>query len=127
LGDYETASFAATKAVKVEVRRAAGLSNDLIGVALMRKAFSPKDGVLRHPGAEPGEQQATADLFADAIGAFKKPAGHRTVQFDDPVEAAEAVQLADLLLRMVPRAEQRLALPYPPMAAAARKQVRDPS
>ncbi|TDW92167.1 uncharacterized protein (TIGR02391 family) [Kribbella sp. VKM Ac-2566] len=109
LGDYETASFAAMKAVEVEVRRVAGLSNDLIGVALMRKAFSPKDGVLRDPGAEPGEQQATADLFAGAIGAFKNPASHRTVQFDDPVEAAEAVQLADLLLRMVHRAEQRLA------------------
>ena len=42
LGDYETACFAAMKAVEVEVRRAAGLGNDLLGVNLMRKAFSPK-------------------------------------------------------------------------------------
>jgi uncharacterized protein (TIGR02391 family) len=74
----------------------------------MRKAFSPKDGVLRDPGAEAGEQQATADLFAGAIGTYKNPASHRTVQFDDPIEAAEAVQLADLLLRVVHRAERRL-------------------
>ncbi len=108
LGDYETASFAAMKAVEVEVRRVAGLPNDLIGTKLMRKAFNPPGGVLQDPGAEAGEQQATADLFAGSIGTFKNPASHRTVQFEDPVEAAEAVQLADLLLRIVRRAEQRL-------------------
>lgn len=108
LGDYETASFAAMKAVEVEVRRVAGLPNELLGVNLMRKAFSPKEGALRDPEAEGGEQQATADLFAGAIGAYKNPASHRAVQFDDPVEAAEVIQLADLLLRIVQRAEARL-------------------
>lgn len=108
LGDFETASFAAMKAVEVEVRRVAGLPNEFLGVPLMRKAFSPKDGVLRDPGAEGGEQQATADLFAGAIGAYKNPASHRAVQLDDPVEAAEVIQLADLLLRVVQRAEDRL-------------------
>lgn len=107
LGDYETASFAAMKAVEVEVRRVAALPNELVGVQLMRKAFSPKDGALRDPDAEGGEQQATADLFSGAIGAYKNPASHRTVRFDDPVEAAEVVQLADLLLRIVERAEAR--------------------
>jgi uncharacterized protein (TIGR02391 family) len=108
LGDYETASFAAMKAVEVEVRRVAALPNDLLGVNLMRKAYSPKEGVLRDPEAEGGEQQAAADLFAGAIGAFKNPASHRAVQFDDPVEVAEVIQLADLLLRIVERAESRL-------------------
>jgi len=107
LGDYETASFAAMKAVEVEVRRVAGLPNDILGVNLMRRAFNSKDGVLRDPDSEGGEQQATADLFAGAIGAFKNPASHRTVQFSDPIEAAEVIQLADLLLRMVGRAETR--------------------
>ncbi|GAW55077.1 MULTISPECIES: TIGR02391 family protein [unclassified Nocardioides] len=109
LGDYETASFAAMKSVEVEVRRVAKLPNELLGVPLMRKAFSPKDGILRDPEAEGGEQQATADLFAGAIGAYKNPASHRTVNFDDPTEAAEVIQLADLLLRIVQRAEARLA------------------
>jgi uncharacterized protein (TIGR02391 family) len=108
LGDYETASFAAMKTVEVEVRRVAGLPNELLGVTLMRKAFSPKDGVLRDPGAEGGEQQAIADLFAGAIGSYKNPASHRTVKFDDAVEAAEVIQLADLLLRIVQRADARL-------------------
>lgn len=109
LGDYETASFAAMKAVEVAVRTAAALPNEILGVNLMRRAFSPKDGVLRDLDAERGEQQATADLFAGAIGAFKNPASHRTVQFDDPIEAAEVIQLADLLLRIVARARTRQA------------------
>lgn len=107
LGDYETAAFAAMKAVEVEVRRASGLPNELLGVNLMRKAFNPTDGVLRDPEAEGGERQATADLFAGAIGAYKNPASHRTVKFDDPVEVVEVIQLADLLLRIVRRAEDR--------------------
>lgn len=107
LADYETASFAAMKAVEVEVRRAAGLPNELVGVNLMRRAFSPKDGLLADPEAEGGEQQATADLFAGAIGTYKNPASHRTVRFDDAMEAAEVVQLADLLLRIVHRSEHR--------------------
>nr|WP_181390724.1 TIGR02391 family protein [Clavibacter michiganensis] len=57
LGDFETASFAAMKAVEVEVRRVAALPNELLGVALMRKALSPKDGVLRDPGAEGGDSR----------------------------------------------------------------------
>lgn len=107
LGDYETASFSAMKAVEVAVRDAAGLTNDLLGTKLMRQAFNTKDGALCDPKAEGGEQQATADLFAGAIGLYKNPASHRTVEFDDPIEAAEVIQLADLLLRIVHRAEKR--------------------
>ena len=103
LGDYETAAFAAMKAVEVAVRNTAGYSNEDIGVKLMRKAFKPGAGPLCDESAEPAEQQAMADLFAGAIGAFKNPASHRTVKFEDPVEAAEIIQLADLLIRIVAR------------------------
>ena len=106
LGDYETACFAAMKAVEVEVRTASGLDAALVGVDLMRQAFKP-GGPLADPGAHGGEVVAIMELFAGSIGAFKNPASHRTVHFDDPVEAAEVVQLADLLLRMLRRAQQR--------------------
>lgn len=49
------------------------------------------------------------ELFAGAIGAFKNPANPRAVRFDDPIEAAEVVELADLLLRILQRVERRLA------------------
>jgi uncharacterized protein (TIGR02391 family) len=111
LGDYETACFAAMKAVEVEVRRVSGSDGSVIGVPLMRQAFGPKAGPLADQHADPGEQVAIMELFAGAIGAFKNPASHRTVHFDDPVEAAEVVQLANLLLRLLRRAEQRSSAP----------------
>jgi uncharacterized protein (TIGR02391 family) len=107
LGDYESACFAAMKAVEVEVRRAARFDNSLIGVTLMRKAFKPGEGPLADLEAEGGEQVATMELFAGAIGAFKNPSSHRTVHFEDAVEAAEVIQTADLLLRLLRRAERR--------------------
>lgn len=111
-GDYETAAFAAMKAVEVAVREASGLANDQLGVPLMRAAFNPsKNGPLCDHEAEGGEQQAIADLFAGAIGAYKNPASHRTVHYDDPMEAAEVIQLADLLLRIVKRARARTDTP----------------
>ncbi|WP_329391467.1 TIGR02391 family protein (plasmid) [Streptomyces sp. NBC_01351] len=118
LGDYETACFAAMKAVEVAVRDASGLDNSLVGVKLMRAAFQPHQngkagGPLADAGAEGGEQEAASALFAGAIGAYKNPASHRTVDFDDPIEAAEIIQFADLLLRQVERAKRRQAAATP--------------
>lgn len=108
LGDYETACFAAMKVVEVEVREASGLDASVIGVNLMRQAFKPDGGPLADPGADPGERVALMELFAGSIGAFKNPPSHRTVHFDDPTEAAEVVQLANLLLRLLRRAQDRV-------------------
>lgn len=94
------------KAVEVEVRTLSGLTDSLVGVKLMQAAFNA-DGPLTDQAAEGGEREAMMKLFAGAIGAFKNPASHRTVQFDDPVEAAEVVQFADLLLRMLARTALR--------------------
>jgi uncharacterized protein (TIGR02391 family) len=108
-GDYEIAGLAAMKEVEVAVRVASKFDNSLIGVALMRQAFKPDGGPLSDPEAEPGERVAMMELFAGAIGAFKNSSSHRAVDFDDAVEAVEIVQLADLLLRIVRRAEARNA------------------
>ncbi|QCQ15846.1 TIGR02391 family protein [Microbacterium sp. RG1] len=105
-GDFETAAFAAMKAVEVEVRTLSGLPDSLVGVKLMQAAFN-SDGPLTDQAAEGGEREAIMKLFAGAIGAFKNPASHRTVHFDDPVEVAEIVQFADLLLRMLARTAAR--------------------
>ncbi|WP_181065484.1 TIGR02391 family protein [Rathayibacter sp. AY1A5] len=105
-GDYETAAFAAMKAVEVEVRELSGLSTELVGVKLMQEAFK-RDAPLCDSSAEGGEQVATMNLFMGAMGAFKNPASHRTVVFTDALEAAEVVQLADLLLRMLYRVGKR--------------------
>jgi uncharacterized protein (TIGR02391 family) len=64
------------KEVEVAVRKAGGLDNSIIGVPLMKKAFTPNGGPLTAAGADGGEQVTTMELFAGAIGAFKNPSSH---------------------------------------------------
>jgi uncharacterized protein (TIGR02391 family) len=77
-------------------------------VKLMREAFK-QGGPLADARADGGEQVATMELFAGAIGTFKNPTSHRPVSYEDPAEAAEVVLLADLLMRLLDRVEQRRA------------------
>jgi len=106
-GDFETAAFAAMKEVEVRVRALAGAPESAIGVRLMRDAFK-EGGPLRDPAADPGEQVATMELFAGAIGLFKNPVSHRPVNYRDPTEASEIILFADLLLRLLDSVAERL-------------------
>lgn len=99
-GDYDTAVFQAFKEVEISVRSAAKLGNDRLGCALMREAFTPKNGPLIDEEEVPGEQIALMELFAGAIGYFKNPGSHREVELT-AIEAAEAIMLASRLLRIV--------------------------
>ena len=74
-----------------------------IGTALMNQAFGA-DGSLTDKSAPRSEQEGMQSLFRSAISVFKNPASHRRVLLDDPVEAAEVVLFADLLLRIADRA-----------------------
>jgi uncharacterized protein (TIGR02391 family) len=100
-GDYETAVFQAFKLVEVNVRIAANLSNEDVGVKLMRKAFDKNSGPLTDPSAEEGEREALAHLFAGAIGSYKNPHSHRTVTISDASDAVEMIMLASHLLKIV--------------------------
>jgi len=102
-GDYEEAVFAAFRTVEEDVRARSGADKGDLGVSLMRTAFNPRTGALTDLDAEVGEREAMSALFAGAIGAFKNPISHRTINYDDPLLAAEAVLLADLLLRLLRR------------------------
>lgn len=105
-GDYATAVFAAMHEVEVAVRDAGEFGPDNFGVPLMRLAFNP-GGPLANANEVKGEQEAMSNLVAGAIGAFKNPTSHRTVEYDSPIEAASIIHLADLLLRIVDRAKAR--------------------
>jgi len=107
LGEYEQAVFASMKAVEVRVRKLAAYGDDVIGVALMNHAFGTK-GPLTDPTAQKGEQEGTRALFAGAYAVFRNPAGHREVDYDDVAEAAEAVQTASMLMRILDRIEARV-------------------
>lgn len=99
-GDYESAVFEAFKEVEIRVRQVARFSPHDLGVKMMRRAFKQEDGILTDKEQLPAEQQGIADLFAGAIGSFKNPSSHRDVSFSDPLEAAELILLADLLIRI---------------------------
>lgn len=108
LGEYENAIFVSLKAVEIRVRQLAGFGDDAYGVPMMTSAFNPK-GPLADPNAPSGEVTGTMMLFAGAYAVLRNPSGHREVSFDDVTEAAEAVQAASLLMRMLDRIEARLA------------------
>jgi uncharacterized protein (TIGR02391 family) len=103
----DQAVFASMKAVEVRVRKLAGLGDDLVGVKLMTRAFGP-GGQLTDPAAPPGEQEGTRAMFAGIFAVLRNPAGHCDVDYSDVSEAAEAVQTASLLMRILDRAEERL-------------------
>lgn len=108
LGEYELAAFAAMREVEIRVRKLSGADSSLLGVKLMRKSFDD-GGILADSELDPGERIGIMELFAGAIGTFKNPPSHRQVDYADPTEASEVVLLADLLMRLLDRIEQRIA------------------
>jgi len=99
--DYANAVFRAFRAVEEAVREAAALEATDIGVALVRRAFHPENGVLTKLADPFPEREALAALFAGAIGSYKNPHSHRTVAIREAREAQEMVTLASHLLRIV--------------------------
>jgi uncharacterized protein (TIGR02391 family) len=108
IGEYEQGVFVAMKVVEVRVRKMCGLGDEVVGVDLMNKAWG-RAGILTDPGAVAGEQEGTRALFAGAYAVFRNPSGHREVDFDDVVEAAEMVQTASLLMRILDRTARRMS------------------
>jgi uncharacterized protein (TIGR02391 family) len=106
IGEYEQGVFASMKAVEVRVRKLGGFDDEAIGVALMNQAFGPK-GPLTDESAQKGEREGTRALFVGAYAVLRNPAGHREVDYDEVAEAAEAVQTASLLMRILDRVEAR--------------------
>lgn len=104
--EHDTAVFRAFKAVEVEVRKLSKLPADLVGTALMRKAFDPDDGPLTDQTSPRAEREALSHLFAGTIGCYKNPHSHRDVELSFN-EAFEMVLVASHLLHVLDRVKER--------------------
>lgn len=112
-GALEEAAFKALRQVEIEVRSLADDPTDaqgrsLVGDTLITEALRV-GGPLADSQAEDAEQQGLMFLFKGAFGAVRNPLGHRSIEWDDPTEAAEMVLLADLLMRQLGHIADRLA------------------
>ena len=104
--EFDTAVFRAFKAVEVRVRELSGLPADMVGTALMRKAFDVASGPLSDPKAPKAEREALSHLFSGAIGCYKNPHSHRDVELTFN-EAFEMLLVASHLLQMLDRVMAR--------------------
>lgn len=112
-GEYDTAVFQAFREVEIAVRGAGEFSDEDLGVTLMREAFKPtKNGNPPGPLADGllpvAEQEAMASLFVGAIGLYKNPQSHRNVP-TTAIDAAEVINFASHLLRIVDRQNARMS------------------
>lgn len=99
-GEHDIAVFSALKAIEVPVRRACGLPDGEFGVPLMRQAFHPEPGRFTDRSVVTSEREATAALFAGAIGAAKNPSSHREFEMSKAV-AARLILFASRLLSVI--------------------------
>lgn len=106
-GDYDIAVFQAFREVEIAVRQVGKFEATDLGTRLMRDAFDPERGPLADQGVPRAERQAMSDLFAGAIGLYKNPPSHRSVN-PEAREAVEMIVLASHLLYIVDECASRL-------------------
>jgi uncharacterized protein (TIGR02391 family) len=97
---YDLAVFESFHRLEIEIRDAARLGHELLGVKLAGAAFDPEAGALTDKTVEKGERVALMHLMQGALGSYKNPQSHRHVGLDQ-AEAREMVMLASHLLKIV--------------------------
>ena len=103
-GKYDEAILNATKALEVAVRTKAGLANDVLGAALINKAFRPDRPILRYSKTE-AEQEGMMSLLRGMIQVFKNPQSHRFVGVQNKTECLSVLLMCSNLLYVVDKTE----------------------
>lgn len=110
IGSYEMAVLEAFKAVEVRLRTISASDPGRTAVTMAQRAFG-KNSPLRDPDPSipEAEKDGVTALFSGSFATLRNPPGHRYVDYESAAEASEAVMLASLLMRVLDRAEARLA------------------
>lgn len=99
---YDTAIFDAMKVVEEEVRSITSSDPTDVGINLITKTMQVSNEILF--SSVKAEQESAYYLFRGAIGFFKNPLSHRTIDTSDPIRTLECLSLASLLMRMLEEA-----------------------
>ena len=100
---YDDAILNATKAVEVAIRTKARPSDDIVGAALVNRAFKPDKPILRYSNIE-AEQEGMMSLLRGIIQVFKNPQSHRFVGVQSKSECLSVLLMCSNLLYVVDNA-----------------------
>lgn len=104
-GHYSNAIEDAVKELNAIVRFRTGLEED--GVALMQKAFSPKNPYLLFNSlsdeSDRNEQKGFMDWFTGTVSGLRNPRAHKIIK-DDPEMALEFIAFISLQAKLVDKA-----------------------
>lgn len=101
-GHYANAVEASVKALNNLVRLRSGLELD--GTALMERAFSPNNPVLKFNAlsdqSDRDEQKGYMMMFSGAVAGLRNPRAHKFIR-DDPERALEFIAFVSLLAKLL--------------------------
>lgn len=101
---YDDAILNATKVLEVAVRTKARLPGDMVGAALINRAFKPDKPILRYSKIE-AEQEGMMSLLRGIIQVFKNPHSHRFVGIQNKSECLSVLLMCSNLLYVIDNAE----------------------
>ncbi len=101
---YDDAILNATKVLEVAVRTKAHLPADIVGAALINRAFKPDKPILRYSKIE-AEQESIMSLLRGMIQVFKNPQSHRFVGVQSKTECLSVLLMCSNLLYVIDNAE----------------------
>ena len=101
---YDDAILNATKVLEVAVRMKAHLPEDIVGAALINRAFKPDKPMLRYSKIE-AEQEGMMSLLRGMIQVFKNPHSHRFVGVQSKTECLSVMLMCSNLLNVIDSVE----------------------
>ena len=101
---YDDAILNATKVLEVAVRTKAHLPADIVGAALINRAFKPDKPILRYSKTE-AEQEGMMSLLRGMIRVFKNPQSHHFVGVQSKTECLSVLLMCSNLLYVIDNAE----------------------